>query len=170
MPLPESDRPFAALWPWVQAGVEAGLDQASIWAEIKGSDAYSNLTSRAGVLPAVQRMRSIAGGLKRGWDRFQRAADEDLFTQAMAAPDINVRGEPARLATPEFIARFEVQFEDDEGNVQYKTMGLRDIWQQGTTVGDIRALVAERAEGMLQENGTLRGNFLGVVNIRPSMV
>lgn len=170
MPIRDEYGNNAWMWPFVQAGAEARLTTSELWAELRGTAEERGFEFESNTWRAVNQMRSIATRLRTGWERFQRAPDEAPFTNDMAALDINARPPGALNAQPEFIARFEVVLEGDDGEPTYKTLGVRAPWARGWTAGDLRSYVEDKAERMIGDDGTLQGNFLGVVNIRPSLV
>lgn len=167
MPLSDEARPFAGLWGVIQAGVAVRASTAELWAEIRGFASEHNIPLGQGAFAAVNEMRGMAAGIRRGAETFQAADPEQAFTVNMAPADIALRSEGARLAQPEYLVRFDLTFTDPGGDIVTKTVSMRDAWRPGMTVSDVYDAVADAAEGLGLDYGQ---GVLGFANLRPVTV
>lgn len=167
MALSPGSQKFAWLYGVVQAGASVRASTAEIWAEIRGFAADQGQTLSRGVLQAVNEMRSIATAQRVSSERFARADPTELFSRAMAAPEINARSQVSQQLQPEYLVRFDLTYTDPAGQMVTRTVSMRDTWYPDMTVQDVHDAVAEAAEGLALDYGS---GLAGYGNLRPVSV
>ena len=151
----------------IEAGVQVRAPTGELWAELRPRLAEAGLDVGRRGWQIVNELRSGATARRGGYERFQAATPEQLFDYTMAAPDLNVRDPQSRALMPQYLARFDLTYLDQNGEQVTKTVSRLDIWQQGMTVQDVLDAVAEAAEGLGLEYGQ---SVVGFSNVRPVMI
>lgn len=167
MALSQGSQRHAWLYGVIQAGAAVRASTAEIWSEIRGFAADQGMQLGAGVLQAVNEMRSIATAQRRSAETFNKASADQLFTRAMAAPEINARSQVQQSLTPEYLVRFDLTYMDPAGQQVTRTVSMRDTWYPDMTVQDVHDAVAEAAEGLALDYGN---GLVGFGNLRPVSV
>lgn len=155
------------LWNPIQAGRAAGLNQQQIWDAIRSERDRLGTKLSFQAAQWVSRLTGIAGRQEAGYTRFNQADRSELFTRAMAAPEINARSLVAQSLNPGYLVRFDLTYLDPAGNQVTKTVSMRDDWTPDMTVGDVIDRVAEAAEGLALDYGQ---GLIGYSNLKPVSV
>lgn len=164
MPLGPEAQKYAWLWGPISAGAAVRASTKEIWDQVKAFAAQNDLTLETGIGRAVNELRSLAVAQRRGAETFNKAAADQLFTRAMAAPEINARSQVAQSLTPEYLVRFDLTYMDPSGQQVTRTVSMRDTWYPDMTVQDVHDAVAEAAEGLALDYGN---GLVGFGNLRP---
>lgn len=158
----------------MEAATAVRASTGELWAELRPRLAEAGLLTEGGQntlgrrgWEIVNELRSSAVARRTGYERFQRAPQEQVFTADMAAPDLSIRSPGARFAQPEYLARFDMTYITPSGDSETRTVSVRQIWRDGMTVSDVWDDVQEAAEGLSLEYGQA---LAGISNIRPVMV
>lgn len=137
----------------VQAGAEAKASTATIWAEIRGyvEEQGGRLDRQA--WETVNRLRSVYAQQRITTERFLKAPPETPFDTRFAAPEVNMRPIEVRDILPEYLARFNLNYIDRNGDRQTRKVTYRGVWEHGLSVGDVAEKVARAAEGFALDYG-----------------
>jgi hypothetical protein len=155
----------------IESAATARASTAGLWAELRPRLGEAGLLTEGGAntlgrtgWQIVNEIRSRAVARRNGYQRFQRADPNQLFDNTMAAPEENLRPAAQRAIFPEYLARFDIQFVNNDGDLEVKTVSLRKDWVPGMTVQDVMDDVGAAAEGLALEYGQ---TLVGVSNVRP---
>jgi hypothetical protein len=136
-----------AWWSAVQAAVRVRATTAELWGVIRDYGAQQGISYPPNMFAEVNRLRSLAGGLRGASERLGRASGSDAITSAMLAPTIYARAPNQRSASPLFHVRFEMttrvgdQLQSGWYNMEY-TGSLPG------TVGQLMEDVSDIAQGL----------------------
>lgn len=148
----------------IEAGTAVRASTSELWAEIRGAASEAGLSIGQAGFSLVTQLRSEAAARRNGYEAFQASALEARFSQAMRAPEANIRAQAVRDVQPEYLVRFDLTYTTVGGEIETRTVSLRDVLRPGMTVGDVYDSVAEAAEGLARDYGQ---GLVGTANLRP---
>jgi hypothetical protein len=153
----------AAFWGPIQLAARIGATTAETWAAIRAHAASSGAELPPGMFTAVNTMRSLATGLRRGSEAIERAGPGDAITSRMIGQQLYARSTLERSLAPAYHVRFELTTTSAEGvNTGWYT--LEYPGSLPATVGDLIAEVSEYAGGLADSYGIHVGE-LGAIEV-----
>lgn len=148
----------------IEAGTAVRASTSELWAEIRGAANEAGLSIGQAGFALVTQLRSEATQRRNGYEAFQAANLEARFDQSMRAPEANIRAQAVREVQPEYLVRFDLTYTTISGEIESRTVSLRDVLRPGMTVGDVYDAVDMAAEGLARDYGQ---GLVGVANLRP---
>lgn len=148
----------------INAGVQQKADTATLWQAIRTEAERLGVTDLSGGFRAVTELRSIYVQQRQAAESFGRSGDSELFTRQLAPEDVNARDLADQGLFPEYLVRFDLETVDDLGEVNVRTVTMRDTWLPDMTVGQVRDAVAQSAAGLSNDYGVTLSGFS---NLRP---
>lgn len=143
MPPPKGFARPEAWWSAIQSAVRVRATTAELWGVIRDYGTQQGIAYPPNMFAEVNRLRSLAGGLRGATERLGRAAGSDAITAAMLAPTIYARSPTERAASPLFHVRFEMttrvgdQLQTGWYNMEYTGSLPGTVGQLMTDVSDI---------------------------------
>lgn len=157
----EGDRPTAkatAFWGPIQGAARERASTAEIWQAIRDYAASSGTALPSNMFAEVNRMRSLATGLRVSSERLARAKDSDAITSSMIGRQVYGRNDIERSLAPAYHVRFELTTHTADG----PSTGWYTLEYGGSlpsTVGQLMAEVGYYAEGLADSYGTAFGGL-----------
>lgn len=153
----------AAFWGPIQAAVRQRATTAEIWDAIRGYAADQNVPLPAGLFGEVNRMRSLAAGLRISSERLASARPDDAITSRMVGTQLYARNALERALGPAYHIRFELSTTGPDG----PSIGWYTVEYSGgvpATVGQLMAELEQYAEGLADSYGVAVGE-IGAVEL-----
>jgi hypothetical protein len=159
MPDPPGRSPQpAAWWGSILAAARKRATTAEVWQAIRSYADEAGLQLPPNLFAEVNRMRSLASGLRASSDQLMRARSSDALTSGMIGHQIYQRGGPGQALAPLYHVRFQMEHQL-EGLRSTGWYTLEYSGQLPDTVGDLMDDIAGYAEGL---SGTYGVELVGV--------
>lgn len=157
----DGDRPTAkptAFWGPIQGAVRAKASTAEIWQTLRDYASRSGTELPPGMFAEVNRMRSLAAGLRVSSERLGRAREGDAITGSLVGRQIYGRSDMERSLAPAYHVRFELTTQTADGP-QTGWYTLEYGGSLPSTVGQLMAEVGFYAESLADSYGTAFGEL-----------
>lgn len=152
-----------AFWGSILLAARVHATTAEVWQAIREAAVGNNVALPADMFSQVNRMRSLATGLRNSGEALARANPDDAITGSMIGTQLYARSALAHSLDPAYHVRFEMTTTTTEGSVT----GWYNLEYQGglpATVGDLLAEIDAYANGLADSYGAARGD-IGQVEI-----
>lgn len=164
MPLSPAAERFAWALGVIEGSAQERATTQQVFRAVFAEAERAGFDTTGPIWQAVNEMRSQAVARRNAYEAFQRAEPDATFTWQLAALDVNARDPETRALFPEYLTRFDMEYETPAGETVVQTKTMRNTWAPGMTVQDVLGEVNEAAEGLALEYGV---ELISVTNIRP---
>jgi hypothetical protein len=159
--------PLQAAWGSIQAAVRERVGTAELWQRVNTAAQAAGYAGTVGGLREMNRLRSLATGIRTGAERLARAEPHEQITSRMLAPDINAQSIAGRSITPVYRVRYAQ-------TIQTLTGQLTQAWRTASfpvmlppTKAD---LYAELEAGAISQAETYGEQHVAIADIEITVV